>query len=355
MSGGVRSKLPPERERASQMKINAAASPLVAGLMALGLLACGNGTAKSGSASGASAAPAAASAPVDTSGASDALPADKTGGFDGARAYDYTAKIVAIGPRQANSDGIHREQDFIRAELTKSGCTFDEDDFNSSTPVGSVPMKNIIAKIPGKTNDFILLLTHYDTKRQDDFVGAVDGGSSTGLMLEMARDLCPKKESLGVWIAFLDGEEAFVEWSDDDSVYGSRELAARMAISGDLKRVKAVILADMVGPKDLKIRHDTNSMGWLNDLVWSKANAFGYQNYFLASSRPIEDDHMPFMKRHVPAIDIIDCCTEDYPYWHTSGDTMDKVSARSLGIVGHVILATVEDLQSRTADRQKGQ
>jgi len=246
--------------------------------MAFALLGCGNGTAKSGTAQSSEApALASAAAPADTSGASDALPADKTGGFDGARAYDYTSKIVAIGPRQPNTDGIHREQDFIRADLTKSGCKFDEDDFNSSTPIGSVPMKNIVAKIPGKTNDFLLLLTHYDTKRQDDFVGAVDGGSSTGLMLEMARLLCSRKDQpLGVWIAFLDGEEAFVEWNDDDSVYGSRELAARMALSGDLKRVRAVILADMVGPKDLKIRRDSDSTGWLTDLVWSKAVAFGY-------------------------------------------------------------------------------
>jgi hypothetical protein len=326
-------------------------------LMAFALLGCGNGSPKSGAAQSSEApAQGPAAAPADTSGASDALPPDKTGGFDGARAYDYTSKIVAIGPRQPNTDGIHREQDFIRAELTKSGCTFDEDDFNSSTPIGSVPMKNIIAKIPGKSNDFLLLLTHYDTKRQDDFVGAVDGGSSTGLMLEMARLLCSRKDQpLGVWIAFLDGEEAFVEWNDDDSVHGSRELAARMALSGDLKRVKAVILADMVGPKDLKIRRDSGSTGWLTDLVWSKATAFGYQDYFLNSSRPIEDDHQPFMKRHVAAVDIIDCCTEDFPYWHTSGDTMDKVSARSLGMVGHVILATVDDLQNRTAERQKGQ
>lgn len=339
------------------MKANTHEIAIAAALMTFALVGCGNGTAKSGAAQSSEApAQASAAAPADTSGASDALPADKTGGFDGARAYDYTSKIVAIGPRQPNTDGIHREQDFIRAELTKSGCKFDEDDFNSSTPIGSVPMKNIIAKIPGKTNDFILLLTHYDTKKQDDFVGAVDGGSSTGLMLEMARLLCSRKDQpLGVWIAFLDGEEAFVEWNEDDSVYGSRELAARMALSGDLKRVKAVILADMVGPKDLKIRRDSDSTGWLTDLVWSKAAAFGYQDYFLNSSRPIEDDHQPFMKRHVAAVDIIDCCTEDYPYWHTSGDTIDKVSARSLGMVGHVILATVDDLQNRTAERQKGQ
>ena len=123
----------------------------------------------------------------------------------------------------------------------------DEDDFHSQTPIGSLEMRNIIAKIPGEGPGIILLLTHYDTARIDNFVGADDGGSSTGLMLEMARLSAPKKQPNAVWIAFLDGEEAQVKWSDTDSVYGSRELAARLAVSGDLKRVRAVILADMIG------------------------------------------------------------------------------------------------------------
>ncbi|MGC1685611.1 MAG: M28 family peptidase [Candidatus Acidiferrales bacterium] len=297
-----------------------------------------------------------AAAPTPAANPPAALAPSVTGGFDGAQAFEHVRKLVEIGPRPPGSDGIHRAQAYIISQLKSFGCPVEEHDFHGSTPLGDIAMKNIIAKIPGKTNDLILLLTHYDTKVQDNFVGAVDGGSSTGLMLEMAQILCSKKEQpLGVWIAFLDGEEAFKEWSDDDSVYGSRELAARMALSGDLKRIKAVILADMVGPKDLKIRRDSSSTGWLTDLVWSKADAFGYQNYFLNSSRPIEDDHGPFMKRHVAAVDIIDCCTEDFPAWHTSDDTMDKVSARSLGMVGHVILATVDDLQSRTSARQKPQ
>ena len=340
------------------MKISAHGVRLsaIAAMMCLGVAGCSQSSSKSSAAppNPAGGETAAVSA-QQSNGAADALPADKTGGFDGARAYDDVAKIVAIGPRPVNSDGIHRAQDFIRTDLKNSGCTYDEDDFNASTPIGTMPMKNIVAKVPGTTNDIILLLTHYDTLRLDNFVGAADSGSSTGLMLEMARILCPKKQPLGIWIAFLDGEEAQVvvdgqaQWTDTDSVYGSRELAARMAISGDLNHVRAVILADLVGQKDLKIRKDSLSTGWLTNLVWSKAAEFGYSNYFLSSERPMSDDHGPFLKRHVAAVDIIDCCSEDggYPYWHTTQDTMDKLSAKNLGIVGHVILATVEDLENR--------
>ena len=206
------------------------------------------------------------------SAAEKAPPAAQTGGFDGAQAYDYMAKLVSFGPRPPASDAIHRTQDYIRTQLKSFGCAVDEDDFHSQTPIGSVAMKNIIAKIPGKGPGIILLLTHYDTARLDDFVGADDGGSSTGLMLEMARLLCAeKKQPNAVWIAFLDGEEAQVKWSDTDSVYGSRELAARLAVSGDLKRVRAVILADMIGQTDLRIPRESDSTKWLTDLVWNTA------------------------------------------------------------------------------------
>jgi hypothetical protein len=310
----------------------------------------------SGAAASTAAAGAAGNAVAQAVAPSDALPADKTVGFDGARAYEYTAKLVSFGPRPPDSDGIHRAQDFIRAELKNVGCAFDEDNFHSSTPIGDVAMKNIIAKIPGKSDQIILLMTHYDTLKKDGFVGAVDGGSSTGLMLEMARELCAAKtpQPLSVWIAFLDGEEAFVQWSDTDSVYGSRQLAAQMALSGDLKKIKAAILADMVGPKDLQIRRESQSMGWLTNLVWAKAAELGYSKEFEQPEMAVDDDHMPFIRRHVAAVDIIDLAGyQEAGYWHTNEDTMDKVSARSLGIVGHVILATVNDLQGRTAERAK--
>jgi len=283
----------------------------------------------------------------------EALPASQTGGFDGAAAYDYTAKLVAFGPRPPASDAIHRTQDYIIAQLKSFGCPVDTDDFHAETPIGTLPMKNIIAKVPGAGHGIILLLTHYDTLRLDNFVGADDGGSSSGLMLEMARLLCAApKRKYAVWIAFLDGEEAQVvtngvaQWTDADSVYGSRELAARLDLSGDLKRVRAVILADMIGQKNLHILRESDSTKWLTNLVWSTAGRLGYSSIFLPSETQISDDHQPFLKRGVPAVDIIDF--DDYAnagYWHTPQDTMDKLSPRSFSIVGYVILESVNELQ----------
>ena len=280
-----------------------------------------------------------------------APPANQTGGFDGQRAFAHVEKLVSFGPRTPDSEGIHHAQQYIRQQLDSHGCTVEEDDFHAGTPIGSVAMKNIIAKAPGEGPSIILLLTHYDTLRLDKFVGAVDGGSSTGLMLEMARQFCGQKQPVAVWIAFLDGEEAFVHWSDTDSVYGSRELAARLANSGELKKIKFVILADMVGPKNLRIQRDSNSTPWLTEVVWSTARQLGYGQYFVTDSGAVEDDHLPFLHRGVPAVDIIDLT--DYPYWHTPEDTLDKVSARSLAIVGHVILETVRGLQQTVLELQK--
>ena len=200
--------------------------------------ACGHDSAPAGAAAVAAPAPS-VSASTSTqqpaiAAADAALPAAQTGGFDGTAAYDYTAKLVAFGPRPPASDAIQRTQDYIVGQLKSFGCAVDTDDFHADTPIGSLAMKNIVAKIPGTGQGIILLLTHYDTLRLDNFVGADDGGSSSGLMLEMARLLCAgPKRKYAVWIAFLDGEEAQVvqngvaQWTSTDSVYGSRELAAR--------------------------------------------------------------------------------------------------------------------------------
>ena len=181
----------------------------------------------------------------------------------------------------------------------------------------------------------------------DNFVGAEDGGSSTGLMLEMARVLCGgKKGPNSVWIAFLDGEEALVDWhKDNDNTYGSRELAARMAASGELKQIRAVILADMIGPRDPKFHRESNSTRWLTDLVWKTAARLGYGDIFLSDETAVDDDHISFLNRRVASTDIIEL--NDYPYWHTTEDTIDKVSPRTLGIVGHVILESVNELQKK--------
>lgn len=291
----------------------------------------------------------AANQPSTTSAETAAAPpASATGGIDAGRAFAHLEKLVGFGPHPPGSPAIGRVQQYIRGELASDGCTIEQDDFHASTPMGPVAMENIVAKIPGRGPGIVLLLTHYDNLRLEGFVGADDSGSSTALMLEMARLLCGRSSSegrpLSVWIGFLDGEEAFVQWSNTDGTYGSRELAAKLALSRELRRVKAVLLADMIGERDLAIRRESNSTAWLTDLVWSTAARLGYRRYFLDDSTTIEDDHIPFLRRGVPAVDIIDI---DYPYWHTTADTLDKVSPQSMAIVGHVLLATLDELQKR--------
>jgi len=320
-----------------------------------GVVACGASNAPSSASSESSGSAAPAAGPAGQSSAAPRLaevapPADQTGGFDGAKAYEHVAKLVSFGPRPPASEGLHRSQEYIIEQLKADGCEVDQDDFHASTPKGDIAMKNIVAKAPGTGQGIILLLTHYDTLSSvANFVGAEDSASSTGMMLEMARQLCGKKGANSVWMAFLDGEEAFVNWDqDDDHTYGSRELAARMAVSGELKRVKVVILADMIGQYDLHILRQTDAPKWLNDLVWKKAAQLGYKDIFVAQETTTQDDHDPFLARGVPALDIIDL--NDYisaGYWHTPQDTLDKVSPRSVAIVGYVILESVDELQKK--------
>src|SRR5438105_2515093 len=277
----------------------------------------------------------------------DALPAEQTGGFDGTLAYAHVAKLVGFGPRPSGSQGIAQTQDYITSQLSSSGCTVDTDAFSSDTPAGRLPMKNIVAKIPGERQGIILLTTHYDTKRLDNFVGADDGGSSTGLMLEMARRMCQQRPRYSIWIAFFDGEEAVrLEWHDPDNRYGSRQMAAKMAASGDLKKVRAMILADIIGGKALGIRKEENSTKELEDLIWATAKRLGYGQIFLDQTTPVDDDHLSFLQRGVPSADVIDL-VNSAGYWHTPQDTLEKISAKSLGIVGHVIQESVKELQTR--------
>jgi glutaminyl-peptide cyclotransferase len=323
-----------------------------AALVAVFAVACGHNSARpTGSVDASSAATAGTPAQVVIPPADAAPAAAQTGGFDGAKAYDQVAKLVAFGPHPSGSDAIHGVQRYIRSQLESFGCAVEEDTFNADTEMGPLAMDNVLAKIPGTGKGIILLLTHYDTKRVANFVGAEDGGSSTGLMLEMARVLCSRpKQNNAVWIAFLDGEEtqAQFEWKQSDSVYGSRELAARLALSGDAKNVRATILADMVGQYNLQIMRESDSTRWLTDLIWRTAASLGYQDIFVSNQSQVDDDHQPFLKRGIPAVDIIDL--DGYinlGYWHTAQDTLDKISPRNLAIVGHVILESVNALETR--------
>ena len=282
----------------------------------------------------------------------DAAPSpDKTDGFDGKLAYDQVAKQVSFGPRPPGSAAISKLQDYLVSELKSYGCQVDTDSFSADTPDGRVPMKNILVKIPGKEQGIILLGTHYDTKKMANFVGADDAGSSTGVMLEIARLLCSQPaQKYAVWIAFFDAEEAFnTEWQDPDNTYGSRQMAAQLAQSGQLPKIKAFILADLVGGKTPHFRREAGSTKWLADLVWATGQKLGYGDVFVAdTTTEISDDHFSFTKRNVPSVDIIDLdAAHDVPYWHTPQDTLDKISPKTLAIVGHTILVSVQELQKK--------
>jgi hypothetical protein len=302
-------------------------------------MACGHSTTSDNSSQGTGASQAATFPPAPA--------ADTTGGFDGGRAYKHVEQLVAIGPHSAGSEGIHHAQDYIVSQLKSFGCPVEEEDFHApSTPVGDVAMKNIIVKIPSANPNIILYGSHYDTKRMANFVGADDAGSSTGVLLELARLLCARKNADTIWLAFFDGEEAFNQnWADPDNTYGSRELAASLALSGNLPHVKAMILVDMVGPANPVYKRETNSTPWLTDIFWSTAAQLGYAKVFVNDREAIEDDHLSFLKRDIPSVDIIDL---DVPYWHTTQDTLDKVDPRTLAITGHVLIASLPELEKKT-------
>jgi glutaminyl-peptide cyclotransferase len=282
-------------------------------------------------------------------GIEDAPDPATVGGFNARRAFQDVAAQVALGPRPSGSQAIAQAQDYILSQLNSAGCTTDIDAFNADTPVGRLPMKNILVKIPGTQRGVIMLATHYDTLLKNDitFVGADDGGSSTAVMLELARQLCAQQGKYAVWIAFFDGEEAMRAWSDSDSRYGSRQMAARFAASGDNARIRAFLLADLVGSRSLHFMKDPTTPA-LTDLVWKTAGRLGYKDNFLGQSAPMQDDHNSFATRKVPVVDVIDLdSTGDVPFWHTDQDTLDKISAKSLAITGHVFLESVKALQKQ--------
>lgn len=268
----------------------------------------------------------------------------------GENALEHVRAQVAFGPRPPGSEALQRCRDYIRQQLRGFGYEVEEDAFEATTPYGSKRMVNLIARRVSGGKGVIALASHYDTKLMEgrNFVGANDGGSSTGLLLELARELGKKKGGLDCWFLFLDGEEAFVDWSSFDSTYGSRHLARRWKQDGTAGKIKALILLDMIGDKNLNILKERHSTSWLSDLVWESAAKTGLQSILTSFSTEIEDDHVPFLDAGIPSVDLIDL---DYgpnnSYWHTEEDTLDKVSAESLDKVGRLVLAVVSALQER--------
>ena len=269
--------------------------------------------------------------------------------FSGASALEFTKRVVGLGPRPSGSEANLKQQAYIESQVKLDGCTVTEDAFVAKTPKGEVAMKNIIAKFPGKSGRAIAITGHFDTKLYPgrNFVGANDGGSSTGFLLELARAIAKQPRADDVYVVFFDGEEAVrEEWGGEDNTYGSRHLAERWRKDGTLAHIKALINVDMIGDNNLNIKKDPNSTPGLNQLVWNTAAELGYQRSFVNESLPMEDDHQPFLKYNVPAIDIIDFdYGPNHQYWHEDSDTIDKLSAQSLQIVGNVMVEVIRRLE----------
>jgi len=259
-------------------------------------------------------------------------------GFDSNRAWTDLERQVAFGPRPAGSAALAQCRQYIEAQLKAAGISFREQPFDAMTPAGVIKMVNVIGTIPGRRPERIALATHYDTKRfqQFKFLGASDGASSTAAVLELARVLKNRQNEFTIELLFLDGEEAVnLEWRDPDNTYGSKYYVQAAKQARTLAGLKALVLLDMVGDRDLDIRPDSNSARWLNAIVWSSAARLGYSSTFVPDGFTVEDDHLPFVEAGVASIDIIDL---DYPQWHTAQDDLAHVSARSLQIVGDVVL-----------------
>ena len=264
---------------------------------------------------------------------------------DGARAFEHVKQMVAMGPRPAGSAALERTRAYITSQIEAMGLNVEPQPFMARTPVGQVAMSNLRVTLPGTRPDRIIISSHYDTKPEKAFVfvGANDAGSSTGLLIELARVLKEKPRELTYELVFFDGEEAWGDWNTGNT-FGSRHYVDAARKDGTLEGVKAMILLDMIGERGVQLRQDTSSTGWLNDIVWRAAGSLGHQHTFLAESTAVEDDHIPFINAGVPSIDLIDL---DYRAWHTADDTLDKLDARSLKIVGDVVVAALPEIEKR--------
>jgi Zn-dependent M28 family amino/carboxypeptidase len=279
---------------------------------------------------------------------SASLAAPPAPSFSGTSALEFTRRAVAFGPRPSGSEAIRKLQAYVYAQLKPLGCTVADDDFRGLTPLGAVPMKNIVARFPGVSKRVVAITGHYDTKNLPGryFVGANDGGSSTGFLLELARVLARTPHKDDIWLVWFDGEEAVAQWSDTDSTYGSRHLASRWASDGTLARLKALINVDMIGDRDLGLIQDLSSSQPLRRLVWDAAARLGLSRHFLSEQNAMMDDHIPFVERGVNALDLIDFSYgPDNSYWHSDQDTVDKLSAASFAVVGKVVLESIRKLE----------
>ena len=287
-------------------------------------------------------------------------PAPLAVAFNGERAFEHVRKQVEIGPRPPGSPELAKTREYIINEFKSGGIPVITDEFTAATPQGEKKMVNITAEIRGASKDVIIIASHYDSKYFKDmkFVGANDPGASVGTLLELGRVLAKTEPKLTYWLVFFEGEEAFCENWDDcgkpdapDNTYGSRRFVEQLRAENELQRVRALVLLDLMGYKNLELGRDTISTKWLQDIVWQTAHDLGYRKYFVDRPEGVGgDDHEPFLRAGVPAVDLIQL--NGYPYWHRADDTLDKISAKSMKIVGDVVSASLPRIEQRLLSKE---
>jgi len=293
------------------------------------------------------------------SASSPSIPA-AAAAFNGERAMEHVKVQVEIGPRIPGSPELAKTREYIIGSLKSSGLAVTTDEFSASTPIGEKKMVNLTAEIPGESKEVIIIASHYDSKYYKDmrFVGANDPGSSVGTLLEIARVLGAnqQKPKFTYWLVFFDGEEAFCEGWDDcskpgapDNTYGSRHYVSQLRKNDELARLRAMILLDLMGHKNVELGRDTMSTRWLLDIIWKTGRELGHGKIFVDRPEGVgSDDHEPFLRAGVDAVDIIHL---GYPYWHKAEDTIDKVSAQSMKIVGETVLASLPRIEQYLLSR----
>ena len=283
--------------------------------------------------------------------------------FNGERAMDHARKQIEFGPRPPGSPQLEKTRAYIVDQLKSFGLTVTVDEITAKTPQGEKKMSNITGELPGETKTTILIASHYDSKFYKDmlFVGANDPAASVGTLLEIGRVIgsLRDKPKVTIKLVFFDGEEAFCEnWSDcgtpaePDNTYGSRHYVSQLKAKKELADTYALILLDMIGYKKLELGRDSISTRWLQDIIWETGRELGHGKIFVDREEGVGgDDHEPFLRAGVEAVDIIQL--NSYPYWHKADDTIGKISAQSMKIVGDTVLASLPKIVARIAP-QKG-
>ena len=285
-------------------------------------------------------------------------------GFNGTRAMDHVKKQVDFGPRPPDTPQLAKARAYIADELRSSGLKVSFDEFVAVTPQGEKKMANIVGEIAGESKTMILLASHYETKYYKDmhFVGANDPAASVATLLEIGRVLgSQEKPKVTYRLVFFDGEEAFCDgWSEcqnpdgPDNTYGSRHYVSLLAEKKEIDNAAALILLDLMGYKNLELGRDSMSTRWLQDIIWQTGRELGHTRIFVDREEGVGgDDHEPFLRAGVPAVDLIQL--NSYPHWHKADDTIDKVSAQSMKIVGETVLASLPRIATQVMQVEQPQ